>query len=90
MHVLLTVLLIAQLLPKFFHTVGGCCNLGVSNVVFCVEQTKLIVSHPLLDVFTVIQYKNWATDTMITPFSKFCHIMHYDEFTSVLWYAGAK
>jgi len=55
---LLTVLLIAQLLPKFFHTVGGCCNLGFLNVEFCVEQTKLIVPYPLLDIFTVIQYKN--------------------------------
>jgi len=58
MHMLLTVLLIAQLLPKFFHTVGGCCNLGFLNVEFCVEQTKLIVPYPLLDIFTVIQYKN--------------------------------
>jgi len=55
---LLTLLLIAQLLHKFFHTVGGCCNLGFSNVEFRIEQTKLIVPHPLLDVFTVIHYKN--------------------------------
>jgi hypothetical protein len=55
---LLTVLLIAQLLLKFFHIVGGCCDLGFSNVEFYVEQAKLIVPHPLLDVFTVIEYKN--------------------------------
>jgi hypothetical protein len=58
MHMLLTVLFIALLLPKFFHTVGGCCNLGFSNVESCVEQTKLIVPRPLPDVFTVIPYKN--------------------------------
>jgi len=56
MHMLLIVLLITLLIPKFFHTVGGCCNLGFSNVGSCVEQTKLIVSRPLLDVFTVIPY----------------------------------
>jgi hypothetical protein len=49
MHVLLTLLLIALFLPKYFPTVGGCRNLGFSNLF--VVQTKIIVHRPLLHVF---------------------------------------
>lgn len=86
MHMFLTVLLIAQLLTKFFRTAGVCHNFGCSNMELCVVQTKLIVPHPFIHVFcsdSVHKLSHRYNDSII--FQILSCVMHYDEFTNESW-----